>query len=249
MLVEPMKPISHVIIIVTLPLALLVVTLADGPASRPVQTNPPRIGEVTVQRPAAFDVSAPLSARVLTHALAAEDRNDESAAEAQNPPAGSATVEQSSQGSRPAATLVASFDGVAFEGPQGAATLRNPSDNTLAVGPDHIVQIVNSRMAIFTKKGKRFDTTGKALYGAVNTNNVFKGFGGTCEARNNGDGVVRYDQLADRWLIVMPIFGRAAVRPDQPPHWKGVIRLRSRHSACRVSPDARASCFSRLLLP
>ena len=34
------------------------------------------------------------------------------------------------------------------------------------------------------------------LYGPVNTNNVFRGFGGTCEARNNGDAVVRYDQLA-----------------------------------------------------
>ena len=39
---------------------------------------------------------------------------------------------------------------------------RNPSDNSLAVGPDHIVQIVNSRMAIFTKKGRRFDETGRA---------------------------------------------------------------------------------------
>jgi len=97
---------------------------------------------------------------------------------------------------------------------------RNPSDNSLAVGPDHIVQIVNSRMAIFTKKGKRFDTTGKALYGPVATNNVFKGFGGSCEARNNGDAVVRYDQLADRWLIVMPLFSRAAARPDQPETWK-----------------------------
>ena len=44
----------------------------------------------------------------------------------------------------------------------------------------------------------------------MNTNNVFKGFGGACEARNNGDAVVRYDQLADRWLIVMPIFSRGA---------------------------------------
>jgi hypothetical protein len=71
-------------------------------------------------------------------------------------------------------------------------------------------------MAIFTKKGARFDTTGKVLYGSVSTNNVFKGFTGTCEARNNGDAVVRYDQLADRWLIVMPIFSRALPRPDQP---------------------------------
>jgi len=117
--------------------------------------------------------------------------------------------------------MVAQFDGlgVGFDGPQGTATLRNPSDNSLAAGPDHVVQTMNSRMAIFTKKGKRFGETGRVLYGPVNTNNVFRGFGGTCEARNNGDAVVRYDQLAHRWLIVMPIFGRAAERPDQPPVW------------------------------
>ena len=130
----------------------------------------------------------------------------------------SANVEQRGQGAKPSAILVTSFGGlgVGFDGPQGAGRSGNPSDNSLAVGPNHIVQIVNSRMAIFTKKGARFATTGKVLYGSVSTNNVFKGFTGTCEARNNGDAVVRYDQLADRWLIVMPIFSRAAPRPDQP---------------------------------
>jgi len=119
-------------------------------------------------------------------------------------------VEQTAPGSHAPAALIASFDGlgVGFEGPQGSAALRNPSDNSLAVGPDHVVQTVNSRMAIFSKKGKRFDASGKPLYGPVNTNNVFKGFGGVCEANNNGDAVVRYDQIADRWLIVMPIFRR-----------------------------------------
>ena len=129
------------------------------------------------------------------------------------------SIEQTTQGARAPATVVASFDGlgVGFVGPQGSATLRNPSDNTLAVGPDHIVQIVNSRMAIFTKKGHRFDTTGKVLYGPVETRNVFRGFGGgACETRNNGDAVARYDQLADRWLIVMPIFSRRPVRPEEP---------------------------------
>jgi hypothetical protein len=136
-------------------------------------------------------------------------------------PPGAAAVEQTSQGTRPPAAVVASFDGlgVGFIGPQGSASLRNPSDNSLAVGRDHVVQIVNSRMAIFTKKGRRFDVTGRPLYGPVPTNNVWKGFGGQCEARNNGDAVVRYDQIADRFLIVMPLFGRAAVRPDQPPLW------------------------------
>jgi hypothetical protein len=91
----------------------------------------------------------------------------------------------------------------------------NPSDNSLAVGPEHVVQIVNSNMAIFTRKGSQFQATGEPLYGAVPTNTIFKGFGGSCEERQSGDAVVRYDQLADRWLFVLPLFSRAAVRPDQ----------------------------------
>ena len=136
--------------------------------------------------------------------------------------AAGAAVEQTSPGTRPPAEIVASFDGlgVGFEGPQGTTNVRNPSDNSLAVGPDHIVQTVNTQMAIFSKKGKTFDTTGRVLYGPVPNNTVFKGFGGTCELRNNGDTVVRYDQLADRWLIVMPIFRRSPERADQPPVWK-----------------------------
>lgn len=125
-------------------------------------------------------------------------------------PAGSAAIEQVSHGTRPPAALVAAFDGLgaSFIGPQGTAALRNPSDNSLAVGPDHIVQTVNSRMAIFTKRGATYDTTGRVLYGPVPSNNVFRGFGGPCEERLSGDAVVRYDQLADRWLVVLPIFAR-----------------------------------------
>src|SRR5262249_36793406 len=128
-------------------------------------------------------------------------------------PDGATKVEQTTMGTKPAALLAESFDGlgVGFVGPQGTSTVRNPSDNSLAVGRDHIVQIVNSRTAIFTKKGTKFDTTGKALYGPVPTNNIFKDFGGPCETRNNGDAVVRYDQIADRWLFVMPVFSRAPV--------------------------------------
>jgi len=128
-------------------------------------------------------------------------------------------VEQTTPGDHPPPTIVASFDGlgVGFSGPQGTSTGRNPSDNSLAVGPDHVVQIVNSRMAIFTKKGGRFDTTGRVLYGPVETRNVFRGFGGPCDQRNNGDAVVRYDQLADRWLIVMPIFSRIPEQTDDRP--------------------------------
>lgn len=131
----------------------------------------------------------------------------------------SADVEQTAPGDKPAARLAVSFDGqgVGFEGPNGTGRGGNPSDNSLAVGPNHIVQIVNGRgIAVFTKKGKLYDTTGKVLFGPVPANNVFKNFSGNCEARNSGDAVVRYDQLADRWLIVLPLFSRGPVRPDQP---------------------------------
>src|SRR5438093_8083281 len=95
--------------------------------------------------------------------------------------------------------------------------MRNPSDNSLAVGLDHIMQTVNSQIVVFTRKGKRYDTTGSVLYGPIATNTVFAGFGGVCAARANGDTVVRYDQLAGRWLIVMPIFRRAVVRAKNEP--------------------------------
>ena len=92
-------------------------------------------------------------------------------------PAGSAKVEQRVPGNRPPLPVLVSFDGLGagFEGPQGPAAGRNPSDNSLAVGADRIVQTVNTRLAVF-------DKTGKVLYGAVPTNSVFKGFGGVCEA-------------------------------------------------------------------
>lgn len=128
-------------------------------------------------------------------------------------------VEQTSQGTRPPARLIAQFEslGFGFQGPQGTARFRNPSDNSLAVGPNHIVATVNSQMAVFSKAGEVFGETGRVLYGPVPTHNVFKDFGGPCEAINNGDAVVRYDQLAERWLIVMPIFKRLPPRENEPP--------------------------------
>jgi hypothetical protein len=132
-----------------------------------------------------------------------------------------APVEQTSQGTRDPATLVDSFDGLGagFEGPQGKYEGRNPSDNSLAVGRNHIVQTINSRLAVFTRKGKEYDTTGKVLYGPVNTNTIFAGLSGPCQTRNNGDAVVRYDQLADRWLVTMPIFSRIPLSEvgERPP--------------------------------
>lgn len=156
-------------------------------------------------------------------------------------------IEQTSQGVRPAVPLLESFDGLGagFEGPQGTADFRNPSDNSLAVGPNHIVQIVNSRIAIYSKRARKYDKTGTILYGAAATKSVWTGFGGVCEARNNGDAVVRYDQLAGRWLIVMPIFSR--IGPDEfpgetgPPSGKPVPPGQLARTGEASSPGAAAA--------
>jgi hypothetical protein len=172
-----------------------------------------------------------LSLMLLMAGMAAEQGGPPSATPYVAPavaPSGAA-VEQTSHGTKPGPEMVESFDGIGlgFSGPQGIAQVRNPSDNSLAVGSDHIVQTVNGAgMVVFTRKGKRFGATGEVLYGPVRANNVFKGFGGNCEARSSGDVVVRYDQLADRWLIVMPLFSRGPVRPDQiSPAPPGVTQL------------------------
>ncbi len=174
-------------------------------------------GEVIITNSTRNDTSAPIgeqrkAATVKSESSNLSDINSTARQISQN------NIEQTQNGFREPATLVTSFEGLGygFGGPQGSSKPRNPSDNSLAVGPDHIVQTVNSQMAIFTKKGSKFDETGKVLYGPVDTRNVFTGFGGPCDRINNGDAVVRYDQLADRWLIVMPIFRKVPKHENEP---------------------------------
>ncbi len=144
--------------------------------------------------------------------------------------AAGAAVEQTTQGRRAAIEPVASFDGLGegftgHEFPAGNAADANGGrgsggrggiDISLAVGPDHLFEILDGSMAVFTKKGKKYDITGKLLYGAVPNNTVFAGFGVRCGVSNNSDSVVRYDQLADRWLIVVPVFARPPDNPQGP---------------------------------
>ena len=216
-------------------------------------------GSVVVRHAVASDVSQPLGALAALgiqddcnecprNALAPEEKEQQqgNGAPASAPGnAAGAAIEQTTHGTRPSLELVASFDGlgVGFDGPQGPSNVRNPSDNSLAVGPDHIIQTVNTRLAIFTKKGSRFDTTGRVLYGSVPNNTLFAGFGGACEVRNNGDVVVRYDQLANRWLVVMPIFRRAPSRPDQPAEWRASDTARIAPVGVAAQPGAATRLF------
>ncbi len=83
--------------------------------------------------------------------------------------------------------------GVSFDGMMNT-TGATPPDTVGDVGPNHYVQMVNSRFQIFSK-------TGTPLFEPANINTLFAGFGGPCQTQNAGDPVVLYDQLADRWLL------------------------------------------------
>jgi hypothetical protein len=194
------------------PAALAVLAIGTWP--RHIKLRPQGFHDVGPPLAALHDPETAPGSCVHNCGLSAPDPDDDDAADpAPSPasPAAGAAIEQRSPGSRPPLEILLHFDGlgVGFPGEQATGPGRNPSDNSLAVGPSHIVQIVNSRMAVFNKAGK-------LLYGAASTNTIFRRFGGICEERNNGDAVVRYDQLAGRWLYVMPIFGKIPNRPDEP---------------------------------
>ena len=69
-----------------------------------------------------------------------------------------------------------------------------PPDTVGEAGPNHYVQWVNVRFAIYDKNGS-------LLQAPVGGNTLWAGFGGDCEARNDGDPIVQYDQLEDRWIM------------------------------------------------
>src|SRR5437867_866233 len=70
----------------------------------------------------------------------------------------------------------------------------SPPDPNGAVGPSHVVTMSNLHFQIFNKSGV-------SLFGPAANNTLWSGFGGGCQTRNDGDPVVLYDQLADRWLL------------------------------------------------
>jgi len=71
-----------------------------------------------------------------------------------------------------------------------------PPDPNGAVGPTQYVQMVNSVFSVYSKNGTR-------LSGPTQINSLFQTLPDTsrCHIDNNGDPIVVYDQLADRWLV------------------------------------------------
>ena len=79
-----------------------------------------------------------------------------------------------------------------------------PPDTTGDVGPNHYVQWVNLRFSIYTlTRDANQNITAFTLVPGFpkNGNTIWSGFGGRCQTDNDGDPIVQYDQLADRWIL------------------------------------------------
>ena len=74
-----------------------------------------------------------------------------------------------------------------------------PPDVNGDVGLNHVVETVNLLFRVWNK-------TGTPLIPATPVNELWAGFGGNCELNNDGDPVVFYDEINDRWVISQFVF-------------------------------------------
>src|SRR5438067_8120301 len=104
--------------------------------------------------------------------------------------------------SMPAPTL--NFDGIPFP---GVGCNCAPPDTNGEVGATQYVQIVNEGFQVFNK------SSGGSVYGPAGITTLWNGFGGVCQNNGDGDPVVLYDQLANRWVITQ--FAGVSVPTDE----------------------------------
>src|SRR4029453_6482996 len=87
------------------------------------------------------------------------------------------------------------FDGTSDDDNQDVVGGRVvPPDTEGDVGPNHYMQWNNLVFEIF-------DKSGTTVLGPLPGNAFWDGLGGFCETQNDGDPIVVYDQLADRWMV------------------------------------------------
>jgi hypothetical protein len=87
-----------------------------------------------------------------------------------------------------------SFEGLG-NGQYGFSVTGAPPDTEGTVGATQYVQWVNTSFAIFNK------STGALISGPTAGNTLWSGFGGGCQTNNDGDPIVLYDKLAQRWIF------------------------------------------------
>ncbi len=102
-------------------------------------------------------------------------------------------VVQDFMGQEPIVMPTVSFEGMGA-GISGFQPGGVPPDTDGDIGPNHYVQLVNTSIAVFSR-------TGTQVMAPADTQAMWMGFSGACSQTNDGDATVRYDHIADRWVV------------------------------------------------
>lgn len=102
-----------------------------------------------------------------------------------------------------------SFDGISID--PGAPATENcaniiggqlaPPDTNSAVGDTQIVEWANICYSVYDK------STGALIAGPFAGNNFWNGFGGVCQADNDGDPIIQWDKANHVWVASQNVFG------------------------------------------
>jgi hypothetical protein len=156
-------------------------------------------GPTTVRRDVHHDVSRPLS-EMIRHAPppSLKRRPVEPMKLIPLPPGLVQTAEdpvmQVSTIAPPTPPVSQSFEGLG-NGQYGFSVTSAPPDTEGTVGATQYVQWVNTSFAVFNK------STGALVAGPTAGNTLWSGFGGGCQTNNDGDPIVLYDKIAQRWIF------------------------------------------------
>jgi hypothetical protein len=156
---------------------------------------------MTIRRQVHHDVSAPLRDLISVAPKPSRIKHEAEPVRRIPLPPGISTLEEDPlrQQTTVPVTPFTPVVGTSFEG-LGAGQLgftvnSAPPDTNGAVGATQYVQWVNESFAIFNK------STGALIAGPAAGNTLWSGFGGGCQNNNDGDPIVLYDKLAQRWVF------------------------------------------------
>jgi hypothetical protein len=166
-----------------------------------VQAAPPEpIGPVEVSPAVYSDVSGPLSDMTGLAPTGPDAKEKKEKPLRVLPNMGNTLNQDDGALQSTAGPLVGTTSGLNFagvgQGDYGFTDQYAPPDTNGAVGATQYVQWVNTYFAVFDK------ATGAIAPGFPKPgNSPWVGFGGGCQTNNDGDPIVQYDKLANRWIL------------------------------------------------
>ena len=182
--------------------AVLAASLLVSGASAASASSAPTgaAGPVEVSGAVYSDVSGPLSGLVGVSPTASTDKQKNEKPLRVLPNMGNALNQADAAVQTSPGPLVGTTNGLNFagvgQGDYGFTDQYAPPDTNGAVGATQYVQWVNTSFAVFDK------STGLIVAGFPKAgNSIWSGFGGGCATNNDGDPIVQYDKLANRWIL------------------------------------------------